>query len=175
MTLLQTMATYATLWTISDLVEQKFICKKRKLDHQKSLRMFTTGTFVMAPLIHIWMFLVEKRFPGRTFKTVAQKMIAGQVVFAPFAISTFYFTTCMLEKKSLQQFKEEWLQKFPVTYKTGVMFWPFVQSVNFSLVPYKHRTKVMGCASFLWSMFLCYEKETSRYIAIDDQNLKEQS
>ena len=42
------------------------------------------------------------------------------------------------------------------------MFWPFVQSVNFSLVPYKHRTKVMGCASFLWSMFLCYEKETSR-------------
>lgn len=92
MTLLQTMATYATLWTISDLVEQKFICKKRKLDYQKSLRMFTTGTFVMAPLIHTWMFLVEKRFPGRTFKTVAQKMIAGQVVFAPFAISTFYFS-----------------------------------------------------------------------------------
>lgn len=92
MTLLQTMATYATLWTISDLVEQKFICKKRELDYQKSLRMFTTGTFVMAPLIHTWMFLVEKRFPGRTFKTVAQKMIAGQVVFAPFAISTFYFS-----------------------------------------------------------------------------------
>ena len=46
----------------------------------------------MAPLIHTWMFLVEKRFPGRTFKTVAQKMIAGQVVFAPFAISTFYFS-----------------------------------------------------------------------------------
>ena len=29
----------------------------------------------------------------------------------------FFLATCMLEKKSLQQFKEEWLVKFPITYK----------------------------------------------------------
>lgn len=28
-----------------------------------------------------------------------------------------FSATCMLEKKSLQQFKEEWLVKFPITYK----------------------------------------------------------
>lgn len=28
-----------------------------------------------------------------------------------------FSATCMLERKSLQQFKEEWLVKFPITYK----------------------------------------------------------
>ncbi|XP_061198093.1 mpv17-like protein [Saccostrea echinata] len=162
MTILQTMATYATLWTISDSVEQKFISKKEQMDYQKSVRMVAVGTFVVAPLVFSWMFIAERMFPGRTFRTVAKKMITDQVVFAPFAITSFYFSTCMLERKSLQQFQEEWLKKFPVTYKTGVMFWPFVQAANFSLVPYKHRSKVIGCASFLWSMFLCYEKEPSK-------------
>lgn len=170
MTILQTMATYATLWTISDSVEQKFISKKEQMDYKKSVRMVTVGTFVVAPLVFTWMFLAERMFPGRAIKTVAKKMITDQVVFAPVAISTFYFTTCMLERKSLQQFKEEWLVKFPITYKTGMMFWPFVQAVNFSVVPYKHRAKVIGCASFLWSMFLCYEKEPS-----EPENMKQGS
>lgn len=170
MTILQTMATYATLWTISDSVEQKFISKKEQMDYKKSVRMVTVGTFVVAPLVFTWMFLAERMFPGRAIKTVAKKMITDQVVFAPMAISTFYFTTCMLERKSLQQFKEEWLVKFPITYKTGMMFWPFIQAVNFSVVPYKHRAKVIGCASFLWSMFLCYEKEPS-----EPENMKQGS
>lgn len=102
MTLLQTMATYATLWTIADLIEQKFICKKERLNCQKSLRMFTVGTFVMAPMVFSWMFLVERAFPGRTFKTVAKKMVAGQAVFAPFAISTFYFSKFEQCNKSMK-------------------------------------------------------------------------
>lgn len=55
-------------------------------------------------------------------------------------------------------------------FQTGVSFWPIVQSINFSLVPYKHRTKVMGCASFVWSMFLCYEKESSK-VQVDNTQL----
>lgn len=86
------MATYATLWTISDSVEQKFISKKEQMDYKKSVRMVTVGTFVVAPLVFTWMFLAERMFPGRAIKTVAKKMITDQVVFAPVAISTFYFS-----------------------------------------------------------------------------------
>lgn len=92
MTILQTMATYATLWTISDSVEQKFISKKEQMDYQKSVRMVAVGTFVVAPLVYSWMFLAERMFPGRAFKTVAKKMITDQTVFAPIAISSFYFS-----------------------------------------------------------------------------------
>lgn len=111
MTILQTMATYATLWTISDSVEQKFISKKEQMDYKKSVRMVTVGTFVVAPLVFTWMFLAERMFPGRAIKTVAKKMITDQVVFAPVAISTFYFnwydvlaicTSCKLFCCSLQ-------------------------------------------------------------------------
>ncbi|XP_061162576.1 mpv17-like protein [Saccostrea echinata] len=170
MTMVQTMAVYATLWTISDLVQQKFISKKEQMDYQKSVRMVTVGTFVVAPIVYTWIFIVEQMFPGRAIKNVAKKMITGQVVFAPFAISTFYFSTCMLERKSFQQFKEEWFKKFPITYKTNLMFWPFVQSANYSLVPYKYRPKVVGCASFIWSMFLCYKKEPSKEEVVKEKS-----
>lgn len=97
MTILQTMATYATLWTISDSVEQKFISKKEQMDYKKSVRMVTVGTFVVAPLVFTWMFLAERMFPGRAIKTVAKKMITDQVVFAPVAISTFYFSKLFIQ------------------------------------------------------------------------------
>ena len=42
----------------------------------------------------------------------------------------------MLEKKSLQQFKEEWLQKFPVTYKVQVLF--MHESSDILLTVYVH-------------------------------------
>lgn len=61
-------------------------------DYKKSVRMVTVGTFVVAPLVFTWMFLAERMFPGRAIKTVAKKMITDQVVFAPVAISTFYFS-----------------------------------------------------------------------------------
>lgn len=96
------MATYATLWTISDSVEQKFISKKEQMDYKKSVRMVTVGTFVVAPLVFTWMFLAERMFPGRAIKTVAKKMITDQVVFAPVAISTFYFSKLIYSILSLQ-------------------------------------------------------------------------
>uniref|UniRef100_A0A8C4LSL7 Mpv17-like protein n=1 Tax=Equus asinus asinus TaxID=83772 RepID=A0A8C4LSL7_EQUAS len=51
-------------------------------------------------------------------------------------------------------------QKFWNTYKTGLMYWPFVQLVNFSLVPVHWRTAYTGLCGFLWATFLCFSQQS---------------
>jgi len=46
--------------------------------------------------------------------------------------------------------------------QTGVCFWPFIQMFNFGVVQPKYRPLVVGCGSFVWSMFLCFMKEDVR-------------
>ncbi|KAK3085376.1 hypothetical protein FSP39_002382 [Pinctada imbricata] len=159
MTLIHTMAQYATLWAIADYMEQKYISKKPKQDWHKSFRMVTVGAFVIAPLVYGWVRVAERISPGNQLRNVLKKVFIGQTIFAPFAISTFYASTSLLEGKSVEQFKSEWSEKFPATYTNNLKVWPAVQIVNFSYVPLIHRPKVMGCVSFIWSMYLCFQKE----------------
>ncbi|KAK3085309.1 hypothetical protein FSP39_001329 [Pinctada imbricata] len=159
MTLLHTMVQYATLWTIADITEQKYISKKLQHDWHKTYRMATVGTLVVAPLVFGWIRLAERISPGKHWFSVFRKVLMDQVVFAPIAVSSFYASTCFMERKSLQQFQEEWKKKFPRTYINGMKIWPAVQLINFSFVPIVHRPKVISCVSFGWSIYLCFQKE----------------
>ncbi|XP_021040600.1 mpv17-like protein isoform X2 [Mus caroli] len=51
-------------------------------------------------------------------------------------------------------------QKFFNTYKSGLMYWPFVQLTNFSLVPVHWRTAYTGLCGFLWATFLCFSQQS---------------
>ncbi|KAI4896751.1 hypothetical protein NFI96_020079 [Prochilodus magdalenae] len=51
---------------------------------------------------------------------------------------------------------EDWRKKFLNTYKTALMYWPFMQFLNFSLVPPYLRTTFTGCCAFVWATFLCF-------------------
>ncbi|XP_045316319.1 mpv17-like protein isoform X3 [Leopardus geoffroyi] len=51
-------------------------------------------------------------------------------------------------------------QKFWNTYKSGLLYWPFVQLTNFSLVPTHWRTAYTGLCGFLWATFLCFSQQS---------------
>ncbi|XP_028459755.1 mpv17-like protein isoform X2 [Perca flavescens] len=55
---------------------------------------------------------------------------------------------------------EDWREKFLNTYKTGLMFWPFMQFLNFALVPLYMRTAFTGCCAFVWATFLCFSRQS---------------
>ncbi|XP_041720348.1 mpv17-like protein isoform X2 [Coregonus clupeaformis] len=55
---------------------------------------------------------------------------------------------------------EDWREKFLNTYKTGLMYWPFMQFLNFILIPLYLRTAFMGCCAFLWATFLCFSRQS---------------
>ncbi|XP_041376063.1 mpv17-like protein [Gigantopelta aegis] len=154
--LLNTMVTYAIVWTASDINEQKLICRKQKLDPWKTLRMGIVATFVVAPQVFTWLRVAEKLFPGKTLRIVIKKVISEQILFTPAAILCFYAATSVLERKDpVKEIKEKSLK----TYGTGLMWWPFVQSVNFRFVPHQYKPVFVAGASFIWSNFLSFMKE----------------
>nr|XP_042717580.1 mpv17-like protein isoform X6 [Chrysemys picta bellii] len=51
-------------------------------------------------------------------------------------------------------------KKFWNTYKTGLLYWPFVQLSNFVLVPVYLRTAYTGLCGFLWAIFICFSQQS---------------
>lgn len=48
--------------------------------------------------------------------------------------------------------------KFYDTYKVGVVYWPSVQTLNYSFVPVRNQVVCSSVFSMIWSSFLAYEK-----------------
>ncbi|XP_058891281.1 mpv17-like protein [Acipenser ruthenus] len=73
---------------------------------------------------------LERHFLWRDVSMVLKKVLLDQIGEAPLATSVFR--------------------------RTGLLYWPFVQLLNFLLVPLYLRTAFTGCCAFLWSTFLCF-------------------
>lgn len=48
--------------------------------------------------------------------------------------------------------------KFLDTYKVGVVYWPMVQTINFTFIPAKNQVVFTSFFSMLWTSFLAYMK-----------------
>ncbi|KAK7913560.1 hypothetical protein WMY93_013771 [Mugilogobius chulae] len=89
---------------------------------------------------------------------VLRKLVLDQTTAAPLATSVFYTGVSFLEGK--EDITQDWREKFLNTYKTGLMYWPFVQFLNFALVPLYVRTTFTGCCAFIWATFLCFSRQS---------------
>ncbi|XP_072319969.1 mpv17-like protein [Eucyclogobius newberryi] len=105
-----------------------------------------------------WMRFLERTFPGASVGMVLRKVVLDQTTAAPVATSVFYTGVSFLEGK--EDITKDWREKFFNTYKTGLMFWPFVQFLNFALVPLYVRTTFTGCCAFVWATFLCFSRQS---------------
>ncbi|KAJ8284011.1 hypothetical protein COCON_G00028610 [Conger conger] len=107
---------------------------------------------------YFWMRGLERRFPGNSARMVLRKVILDQTISSPIATSAFYTGMSLLEGKD--DIFQDWREKFLNTYKTGLMYWPFVQFLNFTLVPLYLRTTFTGGCAFVWAIFLCFSRQS---------------
>ncbi|XP_029006337.1 mpv17-like protein [Betta splendens] len=105
-----------------------------------------------------WMRFLERRFPGKSVGMLMRKLVLDQTAAAPLATTVFYTGVSFLEGK--EDVMDDWRKKFLNTYKTGLMFWPFMQFLNFALVPLYMRTSFTGCCAFVWATFLCFSLQS---------------
>ncbi|KAI4821901.1 hypothetical protein KUCAC02_007475 [Chaenocephalus aceratus] len=107
---------------------------------------------------YFWLRALERRFPGKSAGMVLRKLLLDQSFASPLATSAFYTGVSILEGK--EDIFEDWRDKFFNTWKTGLMYWPFMQLLNFVLMPLYLRTAFMGCCAFLWASFLCFSRQS---------------
>jgi len=108
--------------------------------------------------------------------------ITEQLSYGPFACVSFFMGMSLLELKTFSQAVDETKEKaaptykvtpipllaapnpltaislLPITTQVGVCIWPFLQTINFSLVPEHNRVVFVSICSLMWTIFLAYMK-----------------
>lgn len=60
----------------------------------------------------------------------------------------------LLEGRSFKESVKEVTDKFPKTWKVGIIWWPIVQTINFSFIKEKNRVIYVCVCSFVWTIFM---------------------
>ncbi|XP_032053494.1 mpv17-like protein [Aythya fuligula] len=109
-------------------------------------------------LNYVWLRALERALPGRRPAAVLGKVLCDQLLAAPVAVGAFYTGMSILQRK--EDIFSDCKNKFWNTYKTGLMYWPFVQLSNFVFVPVYLRTAYTGLCGFVWAAFICFSQES---------------
>ncbi|KAI9739663.1 MAG: Protein required for ethanol metabolism [Cirrosporium novae-zelandiae] len=148
--------TTAILFATGDVMSQQVVEKVGwdKHDYMRTVRLGGYGGVVFGPAATTWYKVLQKRVNlSSANKTIAARVGLDQLVFAPIHMVIFLSTMSVLEGTSPQK-------KLETTYKDAIqknwMVWPWIQAVNFKLVPLEHRVLVVNVVSLGWNCYLSY-------------------
>ncbi|KAL7743047.1 hypothetical protein ACLKA6_005793 [Drosophila palustris] len=151
--------TYALLWPTGSLIQQTLEGRNLKTyDWARALRFSLFGALYVAPTLYGWVRLSSAMWPQTSLRIGIVKAITEQVSYGPFACISFFMGMSLLELKTFSEAVEETKQKALPTYKVGLCVWPFVQTINFSLVPEHNRVVFVSICSLMWIIFLAFTK-----------------
>ena len=91
------------------------------------------------PPHHYWYLHLDRLLPGKSGPAVAKKILADQLLAAPFFAVTFVVFAALLEGSSLGEAWAEFCSKFPTIYLFDWFIWPPSQALNFLFVPAQFR------------------------------------
>jgi protein Mpv17 len=90
---------------------------------------------------------------AKSTSTTIARVAADQLIFTPINLLCFLSSMAVMEGTSPQK-------KLESTYKTAItknwMVWPWVQLVNFKVVPLEHRVLVVNVVALGWNCYLSY-------------------
>ncbi|XP_075155394.1 mpv17-like protein [Haematobia irritans] len=150
---------YAVLWPTSSLIQQTIEGKNFKTyDYMRALRFGIFGSLYIAPTLHAWVRLTSAMWPQMTLRVGLVKASIEQISYGPFASVSFFTGMSLLEGKTFEEAVQEVKNKFIPTYKVAVCVWPVLQTINFSMVPERHRLVYLSICSLIWTTFLAFMK-----------------
>lgn len=109
---------------------------------------------IFGPAATTWFkFLQNKIVLQNKNLEIVARVAADQTIFASTNLFVFLSSMAIMEGKSPKE-------KLDSTYKTALqknwMVWPFIQLVNFKLVPLHHRVLVVNVISLGWNCYLSF-------------------
>ncbi|XP_061159966.1 mpv17-like protein isoform X2 [Syngnathus typhle] len=115
---------YGGLFAGGDLVHQ-LLAQKERLDWTHTRNVAVVAVTFHGNFNYFWLRALERRFPGKSAGMLFRKLLLDQSFASPLATSVFYTGVSILEGKD--DIFEDWREKFFNTWKTGLMYWPFMQ------------------------------------------------
>lgn len=114
----------------------------------------TRKTAVFGPAATTWYKFLAKNVNLKSPNgTILARVALDQGVFAPVFIGVFLSSMATMEGNSV---KEKLDKNYRTALTSNYMLWPFVQAVNFKVVPLEHRVLFVNVISIGWNCYLSY-------------------
>lgn len=143
-------ATFSLLLPASNITQQLLDPHRKKYNPYETLRFGIFGGCILAPSLYCWITIANVIVQIKTLRGAILKAVIEQFTWAPFAYTQFYVCINLMEGKSWEECINQ------CRSKTGIYVWPLIQTVNFWIIPMKHRVPFVAFFSYLWNTFLSY-------------------
>jgi len=159
-------------FSVGDVIAQKLEHSEGKVvDFKRSLKLGVLGFVMNGFFLYRW-FAYLDRVVGTCMKTKANvlyKVLADQVVYAPFAIIAYFsYATAMktlggesspvaasaAEDPSASSFVDKMHNDFWPTFAADCSIWPLANVVNFRYVPLLYRATFTSVVTLIWQTYL---------------------
>ena len=158
--------------SIADCFEQKIIENRpTPYDYNRTFTFSATGFFGGCS-DHIWYYLIEKGFPGRTRRNITIKVTLDQFFYSAFEIVGFFILYNLIDGKGYREGIDELKKKFVETLTVSYLIWPIAQIINFTFVPLSLRVIYSEVVSLVWSTYLSWVKHRD---CITESDVRESS
>ena len=123
-------------------------------DHWGGLSLLTMRAVVFGPVASTWFKFLQRNvvFRNKNVEMLA-RVACDQGIFAPVLIGVFLSSMAALEGSSP---REKLRRSYSTALTSNYMIWPWVQMVNFKLVPFEHRLLFVNTISIGWNCYLSY-------------------
>jgi protein Mpv17 len=116
--------------------------------------MLLYGGVVFGPCAATWFKILQRHVNMKSPNgTILARVACDQGLFAPTFIGIFLSSMAVMEGSSP---KEKLERSYWEALSTNWMIWPFVQMVNFKMVPLEHRLLFVNGVSVGWNCYLSY-------------------
>ncbi|KAK3868095.1 hypothetical protein Pcinc_026486 [Petrolisthes cinctipes] len=149
-----------SLLALGDIIQQRIEYIRgvnTNYNWRRTGRFFLVG-LSQGPPHHVFYVWLDKVFPQKTAKVVFKKIMADQLLAAPFFAVTFFLGAGLLEGKTVAGALTEFKDKFPAVYAFDWCIWPPTQTINFYFVPIQYRVLYINFITVIWDVFLSYIK-----------------
>lgn len=126
-----------------------------KLDWQRTGRWTMAGLLLHGPYFFTGFTILDRRFgPATSLRNVALKTATAQFfLFPPYLVALFGFMGLMEGQSDVIEKIEK---RVPEAFLSGCVFWPVVNSVNFSVVSSTMRVPYLAACAGVWNSYLSW-------------------
>lgn len=130
---------------------------------ERTMTMTSIGLFITGPVSQIFNYILEKKVPGKSLKSILQKICYSSIWGFSVSIPLSFGAKTIFQKdsngqrgnysKALNKIKNDLIPTFLV----GCFYWPILNMFKFRYIHFQHRPMFNSIFNTIWNIYLSTE------------------
>ncbi|KAM7514404.1 hypothetical protein LguiA_003987 [Lonicera macranthoides] len=154
------------IYAAADLTSQMITMPSfGSFDLLRTLRMAAYGLLFLGSAQHIWFNFLARILPKRDIFTTLEKLLLGQLTYAPFITAVFFFWNSALQGDSGGEIAAKLKRDLIPTMINGLLFWPICDFFTYKVIPVHLQPLMNSSFSYVWTIYLTYMASLTKAVA----------